>query len=93
MQDKLLRAIRKAIGKDADMRLAIESTGAYSLLRVAEALKTVRGVGPITATTISVLVPELGTLGRRRAAALAELAPLLFQPPLRRSCRQDRQDS
>lgn len=47
----------------------------FGILRVSKELEKVRGIGPITATTVAVLVPELGTLGRRRAAALAGLAP------------------
>lgn len=45
------------------------------ILRVCRELEKVQGVGPVTATAIAVLVPELGTLGRRQAAALAGLAP------------------
>lgn len=39
------------------------------------ALAEIEGVGVLTAAKIVALVPELGTLGRRRAAALAGLAP------------------
>jgi transposase len=35
----------------------------------------IKGVGETTATQICAIVPELGTLGRRRAASLAGLAP------------------
>lgn len=43
--------------------------------RIAEALETIQGVGSLTAAVIVALVPELGTLGRRRAAALCGCAP------------------
>jgi transposase len=39
------------------------------------ALRTIKGVGDVTAAAILAYVPELGTLGRRRAGALAGLAP------------------
>jgi len=46
-----------------------------STRRLAEALETIQGVGFLTAAVIVALVPELGTLGRRRAAALCGCAP------------------
>ncbi len=46
------------------------------LLRVSKELEKLRGVGTLTAMTVAVLAPELGTLGRRQAAALAGLAPI-----------------
>ena len=39
------------------------------------ALAQVKGVGALTAATVAARMPEIGTLGRRRAAALAGLAP------------------
>jgi len=42
---------------------------------LADALATVKGVGTLTAAKLVAWMPELGTLGRRRAAALAGLAP------------------
>lgn len=41
-----------------------------------EVLESVRGVGRVTATTLRVLVPELGTLTRREVAALVGVAPI-----------------
>jgi transposase len=38
-------------------------------------LQTVPGVGPVTAAKLVTDLPELGTLGRRRIAALVGLAP------------------
>lgn len=38
-------------------------------------LRTIKGMGPVTAPALIALMPELGTLDRRRAAALAGLAP------------------
>jgi len=42
---------------------------------LADALATVKGVGGLTAAKLVAWMPELGTLGRRKAAALAGLAP------------------
>ena len=44
--------------------------------RMAAALRTVTGVGPQTATALITHLPEIGTLNRRQAAALAGLAPI-----------------
>ena len=41
-----------------------------------EVLESVRGVGRVTATTLRVLVPELGRLTRREVAALVGVAPI-----------------
>ena len=41
-----------------------------------EVLESVRGVGRVTATTLRVLVPELGTPTRREGAALVGVAPV-----------------
>jgi transposase len=46
--------------------------------RIAERLRRLRrltGFGPVVATTLVALMPELGALSRRQAAALAGLAP------------------
>jgi transposase len=40
-----------------------------------EVLSSISGIGPITAAMLIGLMPELGTLDRRQAAALAGLAP------------------
>jgi transposase len=45
------------------------------LHRAASTVRTLTGFGPVTAASIIALMPELGTLGRRQAAALAGLAP------------------
>ena len=43
--------------------------------RTCKALEGVVGVGPLTAVVVTTLVPELGSLGRQRAASIAGLAP------------------
>lgn len=45
------------------------------LAGVVECLEGLPGVGRLTATTVAVLAPELGTLGKRRSAGLVGLAP------------------
>lgn len=42
---------------------------------VVECLSQLPGVGTLTATTVAALAPELGSLGKRRSAALVGLAP------------------
>jgi len=41
-----------------------------------EVLESVRGVGTLTAATLRVFVPELGTLTRQQVAALVGVAPI-----------------
>lgn len=44
--------------------------------RISTALQEVKGIGPQTAITVITHMPEIGTLNRREAAALAGLAPI-----------------
>ncbi len=46
------------------------------LINQATLMRSVPGVGPVTATTLLTLMPELGTRSRRTIAALAGLAPI-----------------
>ena len=55
--------------------------------RITTALQDVTGVGPQTATTLITHLPEIGTLNRRQAAALAGLAPINRDSGTRRSRR------
>lgn len=59
-----------------DQEMSERTKDDADVLRVSKELEKLRGVGSLTATTIAVLAPELGTLGRRQAAALAGLAPI-----------------
>jgi transposase len=45
------------------------------LEEIAQVLKTIKGIGDITATQLIALLPELGTLDRKKIASLAGLAP------------------
>ena len=60
-------------GLDKEMAKLVASDP--ELKALCEALQAIPCVGQVTATLIVALVPELGTLGRRRAASLAGLAP------------------
>ena len=60
---------------------ALAKTIAETLRGIAQAhrseqvLRSIRGIGPVTAAALIALMPELGQIGRRQAAALAGLAP------------------
>ncbi len=59
---------------DAELRQTVESS---PLWRAREALlRSVPGVGPVGALTLVAELPELGTLDRKRLAALVGVAPL-----------------
>jgi transposase len=60
-------------GLDADIATLIETS--KPLARTVKVLRSIAGIGPATAAQLVALMPELGTLGRRQAAALAGLAP------------------
>jgi transposase len=70
----LLEALDAQIeGLKADIAALI---GAHEPLRQSlKILRTIAGIGEATATALLALMPELGTLNRRQAAALAGLAP------------------
>ena len=68
--DLLDEQIRKA--DDAIARL-IEAD--RSIERDIKTLRSIKCLGPVTAAALIALMPELGSLGRRQAAALAGLAP------------------
>ncbi len=61
---RLDRAIRDLVGDSAELD------------RLQHLLRSAPGVGPVTATTLIVLLPELGTRSPKTIAALAGLAPL-----------------
>lgn len=60
------------------------------LARCLRVLVKIPGVGPTTAATLIALMPELGTLTRRQAAALAGLAPHPNQSSLTDGYRRTR---
>lgn len=60
-------------GIEADMQALVAAC--EPLRKTVEVLGAITGIGAITAIRLAALMPELGTLGRRQAAALAGLAP------------------
>jgi transposase len=69
-----LRSLDGRIAKlEEIIRTTVESDGRTNHL--AETLRTNKGVADTSGELIVVLVPELGTLGRRKTAALCGCAP------------------
>jgi len=69
-----IKTIRKTLDRiEAEIDLLLEAED--SLARKAQLMRTVPGVGPVVAATLIAHMPELGTLPRGQAAALAGLAP------------------
>jgi transposase len=66
-----LSALIKAI--DAAIDALIRAHKPFA--RAAKVLRKIAGIGPATAAALIALMPELGRLNRRKAAALAGLAP------------------
>jgi transposase len=60
--------------KDEEIRTMIAQCD--RLRRPADLLRSIPGVGPVAATTLLALMPELGTLQPKQIAAMAGLAPL-----------------
>lgn len=61
-----------------DQALAAQIAGDPQLAAKAAVLQTVKGVGPTLAATLLGLLPELGTICRRKIAALVGLCPYDF---------------
>ena len=71
---RLIRALQKELEQiDGDIDQAVRASPAW--LRKEDLLRSVPGVGKIVSRTLRAEMPELGTLDRRQAAALAGLAP------------------
>ena len=66
----------KAKLSEADQQIAALLSQDEELGAQAAELSQVKGVGPVTACTLLVHVPELGTLNRRQIAALLGVAPM-----------------
>jgi transposase len=58
---------------EAEIKVLLKT--APDLARDEKVLAAIPGIGPTTAAALIALMPELGALGRRQAAALAGLAP------------------
>ena len=75
---RLIGALEKELSEiDGDIDQAVRASPVWR--RKEDLLKTVPGVGRITARSLLAEMPELGSLGRRQAAALAGLAPFTRQ--------------
>lgn len=71
---RLLRALNKELASlDQDIDTAVRQSPAWRDKH--DLLKSVPGVGDVTARTLLAEMPELGSLDRRQIAALAGLAP------------------
>lgn len=71
---RILHSLQEEIaGLEADIQALIAAN--EPLARATRTLQGIAGIGPTTATALVALMPELGTLERRCAAALAGLAP------------------
>ena len=71
---KTIASIEKQIAK-LETRIKETLQSDEKLSGLSEVLCEIKGVGTITAAAVLAYVPEIGTLGRRQAAALAGLAP------------------
>jgi transposase len=71
---RLIRALQKELAEiDDDIDQAVRASPAWR--RKEDLLQSVPGVGKIVSRTLLAEMPELGSLDRRQAAALAGLAP------------------
>jgi transposase len=73
--ERTLAALQGALSElDGEIEDNVRGTPAWR--EAEDLLTTVPGVGPITARTLIAELPELGTIDRRRIAALVGVAPL-----------------
>jgi len=71
---RILTALDAEIaGLEADIHALVDASD--TLRKTIKILSGISGIGAVTAAQLTALMPELGTLGRRQAAALAGLAP------------------
>lgn len=71
---KELTRLEKKISK-IEEKIFTEVDSVEEVTEILKRLTAIKGIGKLTAITILVFMPEIGTLGRKRAAALAGLAP------------------
>lgn len=76
--ERLVRALEKELADlDLDIGDAVRNSPAWR--EAEDLLSSVPGVGPVTARSLIAELPELGTLDRKKVAALAGLAPFTRQ--------------
>ena len=72
--DRLLKALQRELSElEADLDDTIRGTPAWR--EIEELLESVPGIGDVTARTLIADLPELGTLDRKKIAALVGVAP------------------
>ena len=76
--------------RDAEARIKALLDICQPLREAVAVLRTIKGLGPATAPALIALMPELGTLDRKRVAALAGLAPHPNQSGTREGYRKVR---
>lgn len=72
---KLVMSLERSV-RALDKRATAVANGDKSLREKAKRLQTAPGIGPVNALSLLVNLPELGTLNKAQAAALAGLAPM-----------------
>lgn len=73
--ETILRALNKELERaDGDLDKAIQSSPVWKAKD--ELLQSIPGIGPVVSRTLMAELPELGTLSREQAAALAGVAPM-----------------
>jgi transposase len=71
---RILHSFEEEIASlDADIKTLVAAN--EPLARTTKVLQSISGIGPITAVSLAALMPELGFIERRKATALAGLAP------------------
>ncbi|MEZ6040382.1 MAG: IS110 family transposase [Planctomycetaceae bacterium] len=73
--DMVLKPLRKQL-KTLDERIAGAVKNDESHTRRVEILNSVKGIGPVTVSTLLAELPELGKLNRRQIAKLVGVAPI-----------------
>jgi len=74
IRDTLSHLVKQLSQLDKDLHKRIERSPVWRAKD--DLLKSVPGIGKVTSLTLSIDLPELGTLDRKQIAALAGLAPL-----------------
>jgi transposase len=74
IRDTTSHLIKQLNKLDRDLRKRLEASPAWKAKE--DLLKSVPGIGKVTAMTLAIDLPELGTLNRKKIAALAGVAPL-----------------
>jgi len=74
IRDTMSHLIKQLNKLDRDLRKRLERSPAWKAKE--DLLKSVPGIGKVTAMTLAIDLPELGTLNRKEIAALAGVAPL-----------------